>query len=382
MLIDVTRLLNRFVRSRLPTGIDRVILAYLQHYKGRAQAVIWLGGRFLILSIRLSEQLFELLITQNKISPVFALRVIAHGILTLEHTKRKSGEIFMNLGHSGLDRQDYKGRLRANGLRPVFMVHDLIPITHHEFCRDGERELHILRMRTVIETASGIVANSIATLEELYRFARTEGKKMPPAISAPLASGLTQIEPDAPPIAKPYFVMVGTIEPRKNHWLMLQVWRRLEQCMGTKTPLLVIIGQRGWECENIVDLIERCEQLKGFVIEISQCEDKELSAYMRHSRALLFPSFIEGYGIPMIEALTFGVPVIASNIPVFKEIAGEIPDYLDPLDGLGWMETIMDYADDKSVRRNVQIKRITGFKSPTWAEHFAIVDKFIEKLNG
>src|SRR5580698_988440 len=99
-------------------------------------------------------------------------------------------------------------------------------------------------------------------------------------------------------ISEPYFVILGTIEPRKNHWLLLQVWRRLVERLGDRTPRLVVIGQRGWECENAVDMLERCEELRGVVTELPACPDVELTSYLRHARALLFPSFAEGYGMP------------------------------------------------------------------------------------
>ena len=190
----------------------------------------------------------------------------------------------------------------------------------------------------------GIIANSAATLEELTAYAKAHGLPMPPATVALLAPArLPEPAVDAP-LNKPYFVMLGTIEPRKNHWLMLQLWRQLIERLGEHAPRLVIIGQRGWECENVVDLLERCESLKGFVFEYSVCSDAELATWLHHAQALLFPSFAEGYGMPLVEALAQGVPVIASDLPVFREIAGDIPEYIDPLDGKRWSELIVEYA--------------------------------------
>ena len=95
---------------------------------------------------------------------------------------------------------------------------------------------------------------------------------------------------------------------------------------------------------------------------------------------MLFPSFVEGYGLPLIEALALGVPVIASDLPVFREIAGDIIEYIDPLDGKRWGDVIMDYAKTDSASRTAQLARIQEFKVPTWDEHFIQVDALLAAL--
>jgi glycosyltransferase involved in cell wall biosynthesis len=175
--------------------------------------------------------------------------------------------------------------------------------------------------------------------------------------------------------------MLGTIEPRKNHWLMLQLWRQLIERLGEHAPRLVIIGQRGWECENVVDLLERCESLKGFVFEYSVCSDADLGTWLHHAQALLFPSFSEGYGMPLIEALVQRVPVIASDLPVFREIAGVIPEYIDPLDGKRWSELIQEYALVESPARRSQRQRMEKFVAPTWDMHFEKVEALMERVS-
>ena len=91
------------------------------------------------------------------------------------------------------------------------------------------------------------------------------------------------------------------------------------------------------------------------------------------ARALLLPSFAEGYGLPVPEALAMGVPVIASDLPALRQAGGRAPDYLDPLDGLGWIAAIRDYATPDSPRRAAQIARIAGWRAPSWGEHIEAV---------
>ena len=175
-------------------------------------------------------------------------------------------------------------------------------------------------------------------------------------------------------------MFLSTIEPRKNHWLLLHVWRHIVADLGATAPRLVVIGQRGWECENVVDMLERCEPLRGVVLEHSGCSDAELVTYLHHAQALVFPSFAEGYGMPLVEALSLGVPVIASDLAVFAEIAGNVPESIDPLDGRRWREVIESYAAPESPLRSAQLERMKRFAVPDWSGHFARVDAFLEQV--
>ena len=379
VLIDVTRLLGRFMKGRLPTGVDRVSLAYVQHYGPNARAVIRWAGRSFVLPESESVRLFQWLLAPSGLVDVSA--ILAKALVAVGGSRQPEGRFLFNTGHSGLELATYPEMLRKQKVKPVFFVHDLIPITHTEYCRAGEREKHIVRMKNVLALASGVIANSQATLNDLASFAHGTGQAMPPAAAALLAPGMPVISPGSRPMAPPYFVILGTIEPRKNHWLLLHLWRRLVERFGDKAPRLVVIGQRGWECENVVDMLERCERLKGFVIEKSGCPDAELVTYLHHAQALLFPSFAEGYGIPLVEALAHGVPVIASDLPAFREVAAEIPEYADPLDGKRWAELIVEYARPGGQYREAQLGRIKGFKAPAWADHFAKVDALLDQIN-
>jgi glycosyltransferase involved in cell wall biosynthesis len=89
---------------------------------------------------------------------------------------------------------------------------------------------------------------------------------------------------------------------------------------------------------------------------------------------------VEGFGLPLVEALHHGTPVIASDLPVFREIGGGIPDFLDPLDGIAWRELILAYAADPSPARDAQLARLKGYRAPTWSDHFCVVDGLIASV--
>ena len=84
--------------------------------------------------------------------------------------------------------------------------------------------------------------------------------------------------------------------------------------------------------------------------------------------------------MPLVESLAHGVPVIASDLGVFREVGGDVPDYLDPLDGRAWYEMILDYASQVSKMRDAQCRRLSAFTPATWGQHFEIVDAFLDQL--
>ena len=380
-LIDVTRLLDRRMQGRLPTGVDRVSLEYVRHFGERSTALVRFSGQWIELNCKDSLRIYEALLSESGNFNHLIRRAVINAFPRSVGRRFSAPRFLFNTGHSGLDKIEYTRRLQCSGLKPLFFVHDLIPLTHPEYCRPGESERHRARMITLLGTGCGVIANSVMTLEELTAFAKVNGLPLPPAVVALLAPARLPVPAIDSFLSKPYFVMLGTIEPRKNHWLILQLWRQLIESLGEHAPRLVIIGQRGWECENVVDLLERCESLKDFVFEYSDCPDSELANWLHHAQALLFPSFVEGYGMPLAEALAMEVPVIASDLLVFREIAGNIPEYVDPLDGARWKELIVDYALAESRARQSQCQRIPGFAVPTWDRHFEQVEALMERLS-
>jgi glycosyltransferase involved in cell wall biosynthesis len=380
LFIDITRLLGRCLKGRLPTGVDRVGLAYVEHFFCRSNALVRIGGRAFVVQRGASQRLFEALLVASANSRRALLRELGRASFRLCSERELHGAFLFNTGHSGLELASYVAQLRRQQARPLFVLHDLIPLTHPEYCRAGERARHAARIGNMLAVASGVIANSRSTLDQLDLYARANGLPMPPAVAAPLAAAALPAPMARRPIEAPYFVMLSTIEPRKNHSMLLQVWRALVERMGNAAPRLVVIGQRGWECENAIDLLERCEALGGVVTELGSCSDGQLATYLHHAQALLFPSFAEGYGMPLAEALAARVPAIVSDLPAFREIAGAIPDYLDPLDGLGWMALIEAYCGPHTPARTAQLERIAGFAVPTWRGHFEQVEQLMATL--
>jgi glycosyltransferase involved in cell wall biosynthesis len=126
-------------------------------------------------------------------------------------------------------------------------------------------------------------------------------------------------------------------------------------------------------------MLDGSDCLKKHVREFGSCGDDELANLVAGARALLMPSFAEGFGLPVAEALQLGTPVIASDLPVFREFAGDIPTYIDSLDQNGWERAIIDFAGESDERER-QREAMIGFRAPNWQSHFQAIDDWLGTL--
>jgi glycosyltransferase involved in cell wall biosynthesis len=379
VLIDVSRLIWRLWRGGLPTGIDRVCLAYVDHFRGCARAVVQRSGRYYVLSDSHSDLLFDLFSRGSNGFRRGFVQLAPRAFPAARRTPGSKGLLYLNIGHTGLDEPSLTQWIASNGVRAVFFIHDLIPLMHPEYCRPGEQAKHRQRMENVLASAAGVIGNSMATINDVASFAAAHGFRMPPAVAAwiagpPVPSGVTPKRFD-----RPHFVTVGTIEGRKNHVMLLHIWQRLVAERGAGAPLLLIVGQRGWEASEAIAMLDRAVELRGHVVELGKCSDDELAGLLAGARALLMPSFAEGFGLPVAEALELGTPVIASDLPVFREFAGEIPAYLDCLDGIAWEGAILDFIQDSPERRRQQ-RAMKAYRAPDWPSHFEVVEGWLRTL--
>ena len=385
LLLDASRLVWRRWSGTRATGIDRICLAWMEHYGPRAQAVIVHRQGQAILPFSTSQALFRLLTQPERRrgrAVAFRAALASLAIRRSGHLRDRldgRGRFWLNPGHTGLDREGLSEWTRRRELRPVHLVHDLIPITHPQFCRQGEAERHARRMATVLESAAGVVANSAHTLATFAEFAAARGRAVPPAAVAWPGTPVLPRVP-VPAASEPTFVILGTIEGRKNHALLLALWRRMLAAGGGNfVPRLVIVGRRGWQAEDVFAELEG-GAFGDRVSEVGALDDRRLAEALAGAWALLFPSFAEGYGIPLVEALAAGVPVIASDLPVFREIGQGVPELIAPRDAAAWEAAIADYARPDSPRRAAQLARLAQFAAPDWRGHFARVDALLASL--
>lgn len=144
---------------------------------------------------------------------------------------------------------------------------------------------------------------------------------------------------------EPYILAVGTIEPRKNHVLLLEAWRALDP----PRPKLVVIGREGWECASIVAEL-RAACATGEVRWLQDATDAEVYRWMAHALVLAYPSHLEGFGFPPLEAMRLGVPVIAGDTPALREVLGDAAWFVDVDEPEGLTARLRDLLEDPRAR--------------------------------
>jgi glycosyltransferase involved in cell wall biosynthesis len=284
----------------------------------------------------------------------------------------QAGAVYLNVSHFGLEQPQALARLAARGVRPAVFVHDLIPIRRPEFCAPGAAARHERRIEATLAHARLIIVNSQATARDLADYAVERGLPAPRPCVAPLgleSAFLERPEPLASPV--PYFVVVGTIEPRKNLAFLLTLWREIAGRLGEGTPRLVLVGRRGWEYEAVLDHLDRSPPVRRLVHEVGDLKDKEIARLLAGAVALLAPSLTEGFDLASLEAMAVGAPVIASRIAAHEELVAGA-QLIDPLDGPGWIGAI-----EAALAARISP---SPFRAPTWAEHFAIVEEALARL--
>ena len=410
--LDLSRLLSRAGRGT-PTGIDRVELAYAEHVIATGRPACFTAltptGELGLLRRRAAEQYVAALGAvwrgetdperrdreARRIARLVRLALFGSSERALLARLQKDtaaapaqAPVYLLVSHHHLEKRALIARLKKRGkARFVCLVHDLIPIEFPEYAKPGQAAHHRRRIETAALNADALIVNSGVTRQALLPHLERAGRA-PPVLVAPFGADLPATPAGAPSATpsviseRPYFVYISTIEARKNHLLLLNLWRQLATEMGPAAPQLVLIGQRGWETENVVDMLERCPALAGLVIEHNALTDAGMVRLLKGARALLLPSFAEGFGFPLVEALGLGVPAMCSDIAALRETGGAVPEYLDPLDGPAWRRAILDYAAPASPRRAAQLTRLPSWRPPRWDDHFAAVDRFIAQVAG
>lgn len=230
---------------------------------------------------------------------------------------------------------DFHVRLQCRGIKLYFIVYDILLVQHPEWWPEGTSVIFEAWLRSISEVATGLFCISEAVAEEVRAWLK---QNPPQRLSGPRVSSFhlgADVENSLPSKGipegaqavldalnvNPSFLMVGTIEPRKGHAQALAAFELLwEQDIAVN---LVIVGKRGWLVDKLVDRLSQHPELNQRLLWLEGISDEFLEKVYAASTCLLVASEGEGFGLPLIEAAQHNRPIIARDIPVLREVAGE-----------------------------------------------------------
>lgn len=234
-------------------------------------------------------------------------------------------------------------KLKSQGVCIVSVIYDLIPLTHPRFCHRGLVPIFQHWIKWVAQTADGFMAISQTIRDQMQAYVHqtVTGAKSGHqwfdyfhlGTELDLAKNSSAIRQDlqnafSTEMRHAVYLMVGTIEPRKNYGFLLDAFELLWQ-KGSPVSLC-LAGKVGWRCEELVERVKGHFAYKQRLFMFNDLNDTELEYCYRNSRSLVYPSYVEGFGLPLVEAMQRGLPAMASDIAVFREVGGDFVAYFDP----------------------------------------------------
>ena len=411
IVLDVSHLITRLTQPA-PTGVDRVDLAYARYFVKdrrlsscgtqyglfRPHVLMPSRVKFLVGSIeqqQAEDHLEEVLAESfghpattssrnlNRLRADWSRRATQWRFRTLHKwgAEVPKNAIYLNVAqHAFEHRRFFRWLDERPDVIPVFFVHDLLPLDFPEFFPEGYRERFMRRVKTM-QRARAIITSTEYVAERIAYQYRKNGLAPVSIHVEPLASplaGTNDVELFNQQNRPPYFVVISTIEPRKNHMLLINVWRTLIS-RSISPPKLVLVGKRGWENEQTLRELDAPE-LRQHIVRMPSLPPAHLKALLKNAVALLMPSFAEGYGLPIVEALSLSVPVICSDIPVFREISRGKALLMSPIDGMGWLRAIEAMASPKSLIRTEYANKAKEFGATDWGAYFENIEGFLATI--
>lgn len=251
------------------------------------------------------------------------------------------------------------------GAKRVITIHDLTFFIYPQLHTFVKRYYFRWFIKRAAMTNNSLICVSQSTCDDLRKYVSSINSS---SYVIPLAANVKHLQIDFTKITtmyslpEEYILFIGTLEPRKNIEGLIRAYAKIAN--STKVDLL-IIGKKGWFYEEIFRLIREMKleyriRFLGFV------EDKDKVTILSHAKVFIYPSFYEGFGLPVLEALSLGIPTITSNISSLPEVGEEAVIYINPYDIEDISENLKLLLDDKAMRESLSKQGLSQAAKFTW----------------
>lgn len=296
----------------------------------------------------------------------------------IEEIVLEKDDIIILLGEQWLFKEcipQLKELRNQRGVKVVSFIYDLVPFFMPELYWDNFPEIYQKCINDLVDISDLLFVISENTKNDLIKFC-PQIKKNQNIERIRLGENLPTIEGDYD--LENFILCVGTIQPRKNHLLLLMVWRRLILEKGDLCPTLVLVGKIGWHVDELIYFLKETPLLNSKVKIIEDADDNELGALYSKCKFSVYPSIYEGWGLPIRESLSYGKFCIASNSSSMIEAGGKFCEYFSPYDSGELYKLIVKYFNNERCLaiKEDQIKK--EYIPVTWKDS---MEQFMSVIN-
>ncbi len=264
---------------------------------------------------------------------------------------------------------------RSKRIKKFLTVYDLIPVLYPQFFQSSTTQEFQDTLDSLDEDSFVLTISHSTKMDLCHHLKKLEPSRV--FVTHLAASPMFYPCADAMEIAavkkkyqipprSSYLLSLSTLEPRKNIDQIIRSFVRLIQEQGIKDLRLVLVGPMGWNYDKIFETLESCNSLKDSIILTGYVADEDLAALYSGALAFVYPSFYEGFGLPPLEAMQCGVPVITSNTSSFPEIIKDAGIMVDPTDTDAICSSILEIYRDPSLRKTMSQKSLERASFFSW----------------
>lgn len=264
--------------------------------------------------------------------------------------------------------------LKQQGAKIIAHVYDIISVTHPQYCLERGVYNFMDFIGAHLQYADEMIVNAKATVDELEKLTGRLGCKLPPCHVVSLgadfkekkeiADGDMNPELVAAVKAAPFVLMVGTVEPRKNHKLLLEAYDKGLKELGYH---IIFAGYLGWNMEEFAEKLHAHPDFGTKVHHFEGLNDDAISYLYQHAKFLAFCSYTEGFGLPIIEAIQRGTPVLAADVPVLREVGGDDCVWFEQDNSQDLIAKIKDATASDDDYRQMR-EKISDYRVTSWEE--------------
>ena len=396
--MDVTDVIDYLRVNVSPTGIQRVVSSLITNARAFAASADgnpvrpvlpdYSGAQVLGVRLSLLEGLISL-VTGGHGNRDMIDRALDALIASRSLATPKAGDTLLIPGVFWMyQRYDLLNSLRQSGVRVTVFIHDLIQVTKPELAEPNARTVFCRSLVDVLSVSSYVLTNSKFVADDVSRYLATRMNFELPVIPVTLATELNQRKSDTEVTfqkyeefaAEDYVLCVGTIEIRKNHMYLIEIWERLIREFQGPVPNLVFVGKWGWKIAALQKYLEGSDYLGGRLYIYNEISDGDLAFLYENCLFTIYPSFAEGWGLPVGESLMYGKPCIASKATSIPEVGGALCKYVDPFDVEDGYRVVSDVLAERPALAAWTKQIRSEFCLKTWKdfsqELFGIVQRY------